>query len=433
MHRLPRPGVQALEVYTSSFQSVLSALLVQGYFALHHAEQITDISYFDQIDRAIPVQTFGQSIPSDKLTQGIWCEWTLNVAERNIIKNSIKDGYLLLRIEGPKKLPLGADSQMMQFDIGFGKFGAGIHYRPNLDLIYGIPNETAELKPKTLKTLTKTGVLEDTLQSGFDAQGNMVFGHMEFVFHDLPHPDHTVITEAYLVMRNKNAMKTPRDIRFTIEQATQDAHDYDTVLSREINELVGYEVSNGQLKERNEHHFIFDSHGKSVLEDYYEQGQPLHFVIRATSYATENDAVVDWFEPNTDNECPLVIKYIERRKKPLLPPSDLDVKVENKRVKLTWKNPNDADLVGSYVVRNRFHPPKSSLDGVKLYAGPDEYTYDSFANPNVEKYYSVFTYDDVPNYSSPASVLFTSNEVITLEEEEYEVQDEDEIVNKQES
>ena len=396
------------------------------------AELISDITDFEQINQAVPVQTFGQSIPSDKLTQGIWCEWTLNVAERNIIKNSIKNGELLLRIEGPQKLPLGADSQMMQFDIGFGKFGAGIHYRPNLDLIYGIPNEIVELKPTVLKTLTQAGVQADALQSGFDAKGNMVFGQMAFVFHGLPHPDHTVITEAYLVMRNKNAMKTPRDIRFTIEQAAQDDNDYNSVLSRQINELVGYEVSNGQLKERDEHHFIFDSHGKTVLEEYYERGQSLHFVIRATSYATEKDAVVDWFSPNSENECRLVIKYIQRRKKPLLPPSELDVNVENKRVKLTWKNPNDADLVGSFVVRNRFHPPKSSLDGVKLYAGPDEYTYDSFANPNVEKYYSVFTYDDVPNYSSPASVLYTNNEVITLEEEEYEVQDEDEIVNKQE-
>jgi hypothetical protein len=396
------------------------------------AEEITDITDFDQIDQAIPVQTFGQSIPSEKLTQGIWSEWTLNVAERNIIKNSIKDGYLLLRIDGPRKLPLGADSQMMQFDIGFGKFGSGIHYRPNLDLIYTIPNETVELKPTALSTLTKEGTQADSLQSGFDAQGNIVFGKMAFMFHNLPHPDHTVITEAYLVMQNKNAMNTPRDIRFNIEQVEQDDTDYNLVLNREVNELVGYEVSNGQLKERNEHHFILDSNGKSILEECYQQGQSLHFVIRATSYATEKNALVDWFGPNSDQECRLVIKYIERRKNPLPSATDVDVKVENKRVKLTWKNPNDADLVGSYVVRNRFHPPKSSFDGVKIYAGQDEYTYDSFANPNVPKYYSVFTYDDVPNYSAPASVLFTNNEVITLEEEEYEVQDEDETIEKDE-
>lgn len=80
------------------------------------------------------------------------------------------------------------------------------------------------------------------------------------------------------------------------------------------------------------------------------------------------------------------------------------------------------------MVRNRFHPPKSPFDGVKLYGGKDEYTYDSFGNPNIPKYYSIFSYDDVPNYSAPSTLYYTSQETIPIVEEEYEIQDEDEVI-----
>ena len=61
-----------------------------------------------------------------------------------------------------------------------------------------------------------------------------------------------------------------------------------------------------------------------------------------------------------------------------------------------------------------------------MYAGPDNYTYDNFGNPNIAKFYSVFSYDDVPNYSVPVSISYSTSEVIPLEDVEYEEQDEDE-------
>ena len=61
-------------------------------------------------------------------------------------------------------------------------------------------------------------------------------------------------------------------------------------------------------------------------------------------------------------------------------------------------------LEGVYVVRNRFHIPKNHLDGDKIYAGRDNYTYDDFGNKDIAKYYSVFAYDNVPNYSEPLFV-----------------------------
>ena len=77
-------------------------------------------------------------------------------------------------------------------------------------------------------------------------------------------------------------------------------------------------------------------------------------------------------------------------------------------MKLTWDNPTSDDFKGVYVVRNRFHKPKNHLDGDKIYAGTDNYTYDDFGSTNIDKYYAVFTYDNVPNYSEPTIIKYES-------------------------
>ena len=97
-------------------------------------------------------------------------------------------------------------------------------------------------------------------------------------------------------------------------------------------------------------------------------------------------------------------------------PTNLQTKIENNKVKILWKNPISEDFVGSFVIRNRFHPPRSPFDGVKLYGGSDEYTFDSFGNPNIPKYYAVFSYDDVPNYSQASCVHFSVDQTIPVEE-----------------
>jgi hypothetical protein len=122
------------------------------------------------------------------------------------------------------------------------------------------------------------------------------------------------------------------------------------------------------------------------------------------------------------------VRYIERRKEALPTPTDFETSIEHGVVKLNWKNPKDDSFVGSYVVRNRFRIPRSPLDGVKLYAGKDEYTYDKFGNANIPKYYSVFSYDDVPNYSTPATLYYKINETIEIKEfyeEDIDTQDDD--------
>ena len=54
------------------------------------------------------------------------------------------------------------------------------------------------------------------------------------------------------------------------------------------------------------------------------------------------------------------------------------------------------------VVKNPFHVPSTPYDGVKLYGGRDNYTYDNFGDKDIGKYYAVFAYDDVPHFSEPA-------------------------------
>ena len=397
--------------------------------SLLDTNDVEEITNFDQINDASPLQTLGQAIASDQLTQGIWSEWRFNIAERHLLKNAIKSGKVIFRIEGPRKLPLGADSQMMQFDIGYGKFGAGIHYRPNLQLIYTQVPQKLHLNPKATNTITKAEVYENKLSSGFDKNGDIIYGQMAFMMSELPSADKTVITNAYLIMQNKTSLKTRRDTRFTIELAELKDIDFYSVKNREKREFIGYEVSNQQLSEKSSHHFIFDTYCKAHLEKLHQDNKPCYLIIRATAASTEYDEVIDW-AGDEDIESPqLVIEYIERRKTALASPKNLAATVENGMMKLTWENPVDEDYVGSFVVRNRFHAPKSPYDGVKLYGGPDNYTFDNFANANIEKYYSVFSYDDVPNFSKPASIHYVAKEGFEVIEQEYEPQDDDEELN----
>jgi len=43
-------------------------------------------------------------------------------------RNQIQNQKVLLKVEGPKKLPIGRNSQMMQWDLGYGKYGSGLAF-----------------------------------------------------------------------------------------------------------------------------------------------------------------------------------------------------------------------------------------------------------------------------------------------------------------
>ena len=372
-----------------------------GEWGISFIEDVKDLSSYQEIANAKVVHTLGETIPSQKLTQGIWKTWEFNAFERKILQEQLKNGEVFFRLEGPTKLPLGTDSQMMMFDLGYGPFGGGIHYRPHLDIKYTLPSTTVEITPTKLATVKKDSIEYDTLLCGFDQDGDMVYGYMEFDLASLPDPKTTVITESYIQISTPGIKKSGEDIRYLIEFVDLNELGYEQVQHRKALSYIDYEVSEEELQKKSTKHFIFDSASRLELENFHEQSKPVAFLIRPTLASATKNHIIDWYDKKSPEVVKLIIKYIRRRKEAVAPVKNLKATIEKGMVKLTWENPNDEDFVGAYVVRNRFHPPKNPHDGVKLYAGKDNYTYDNFGNTKIAKYYAVFTYDDVPNYSEP--------------------------------
>jgi hypothetical protein len=367
---------------------------------------VADITDFEQIDKAVVIQTLGQTIPSEQLTQGKWSHWSFNNREKEILQSELKNKRVLFKIAGPTKLPTGRDSQMMMFDLGYGQYGGGIHYRPNIDIKYTLPSTQIVLEATSVATISKENTTVDELCCGFDKDNNKIYGYMSFDLSSLPDPDKTVITESYIEIRNKSATKTTLDIRYNVEFVDIDSTDYKDIQNRDRIEFIGYEVSRADLHKREIHHFIFDNYSRLFLEDIHRDNKDAHFVIKPTSAISKNH-LVKWYATDHEDSVKLIVKYINRRKQAPKSVEELKYKIENTKIKLTWKNPKDDSFVGAYVVRNRFNIPKNQFDGDKLYAGKDNYTYDDFGSKDIAKFYAVFSYDDVPNYSTPSVIEYS--------------------------
>jgi carboxypeptidase T len=365
-------------------------------------DTLRDIYSFDEVQKAEVLAVVGDALKSENLTQGIWNKWEFSYLESKIFKNALEKGKVIFKLEGPKSLPLGEDSQMMQFDIGYGKFGGGLEYRPYLDIKYRIPPNEIEILPSRTASISKDSITEDRISVGFDSEGGLIYGLLQFETEALPNPETTVITEAHVEIRLKGTLQSREDIRFYLELVDVDSvDDYQSILFRQKIDFIGYEVSNRDVHEGERKFFIFDSYLRTKLEEFHSQQNSIKIIIRASSPDNDTKKMrMNWIEPK------LVIKHIERRRKPVPPVSNLQINVENEMIKLTWENPIDKDFSGCYVVRNSFHPPKNFSDGVKLYGGTDNFTFDNFGSIDRSKYYAVFTYDDVPNFSKPQVVHY---------------------------
>jgi len=290
---------------------------------------------------------------------------------------------------------------MMQFDIGYGKYGGGIQHRPILDIKYTLQNEKIKLSAKNLSSI-RTNKIENGLKSGFDADGSRVYGYMDFDLSQLPDPQNTIITKCALRIRNDNVFNTKSDVRYYVELVEVDeVGTYEDIKHREKIEYIGYEVAESDLYSKESQYFNFDTLSKNVLDKMHQEGKTLKLVIKPTSSLGAKNRIIDW---NSDVE--LIVKYIEKRREPVAQVENLKISKENKMIKLTWDRVEDEALNGYYVVRNSFHIPKHFKDGVKIYGGKDTYTYDNFASFDKEKYYAVFSYDDVPNFSEPATIQY---------------------------
>ncbi|EJF07874.1 putative carboxypeptidase [Thiovulum sp. ES] len=374
--------------------------------SLLNIDTITDIYNFDEVEKAETLAVVGDALKSENLTQGIWNSWDFSYLESKIFQKALSKGKVVFKLEGPKTLPLGEDSQMMQFDIGYGQFGGGLEYRPYLDIKYKIPSNEMAIEPNRTSTISRSSFEDNKISVGFDGNGDRIYGLVEFdVAESLPNPETTVITEAHVEIKARGTMQNREDIRFYLELVDiENIEDYDSILHREKIDFIGYEVSNLDIGEGSKKFFIFDSNLRKKLDEFHSKESHIKIIIRASSPNDDTKKMrMSWVEPK------LVLKYIERRKKPISPVSNLSTSVENGMIKLSWENPKDEDFSGCYVVRNSFHPPKNFSDGVKLYGGTDNFTYDNFGSLDRSKYYAVFTYDNVPNFSEPKIIYYYSS------------------------
>ena len=373
----------------------------QWDLSLLKPDSFSDITDFNEIENAHSKGRIGHAIKSRQLTQGIWNFWEFSRHECELLEEEIANHKVVFRIDGPKTLPDGEDSQMMQFDIGYGKFGGGLQYRPMLDIKYTVEEEKIKLPAETLSTICLDKKVEG-IKSGFDAEGHRVYGYLDFDLSQLPDPQTTIITKCALRIRNNNSFKKKSDVRYYVELVEVDeVGSYQDIKNREKIEYIGYEVAESDLNTKEYQYFNFDTLSKIALDQMHQEGKTLKLVIKPTSAMGQKDRIIEW---NADVE--LQVKYIQKRRTALPAVENLKISKENKMIKLTWDRVDDDALKGYYVVRNSFHTPKHFMDGVKIYGGKDIYTYDNFASFDKEKYYAVFSYDDVPNFSEPAMVKY---------------------------
>jgi hypothetical protein len=371
------------------------------------SKTIADIRDFDQVDSAKYIKTVGKSIPSEQLTQGIWSHWDFNEFERVKLEEQLKKDKVIFKIEGPTKLPLGRDSQIMVFDLGYGNQGGGLHYRPSLDIKYTVPSTEVSIELANSMTISDIEIEHDKLACGFSGDDEKIYGFMSFDLSSLPNIDQSVITDAWIEIYNTTTVKKDIDIRYNVEFVDLDEFTYSDIKNRDRIEYIGYEISSAELGRKKEHRFIFDKYSILELEDKHRHSQEAKFIIRPTSVLTRKH-LINWAYKGKQS-AKLKIKYINKRRIPLPAPRNLKATVENGRVKLSWDKLGYEDLVGYFVVRNRWNIPKSPFDGVKLYAGIDNYTYDTYGSTKMNKYYAVFSYDDVPNYSESTVVAYQGN------------------------
>ena len=378
----------------------------EWFLSIIDQDTISNIRDFDQVHHAKRIKTIGANIPSEKLTQGIWSHWDCNEFGNKMIQEQLKKGKTTLKLEGPTTLPVGRDSQIMVFDLGYGNEGGGLHYRPSLDIKYTVPSEEVTIDLQNSMTIAPDEITPEVMACGFTKDDEKIYAYMSFDLSPLPNPDESVITDAWIEISNISTVKNKIDIRYNVEFVDLEEFSYQDIKDRERIEFIGYEVSSSELGSKKEHHFIFDQYSKLALEEKQRHGEEAKFIVRPTSVLSRNH-VINWANKGK-KAAKLMVKYIKRRKHPLPSPVNLKTFVDNKLIKITWDKIDDADLVGYYVVRNRWHIPKNPFDGVKLYAGSDNYTFDNFGSTKIDKYFAVFTYDNVPNYSEPATIEYNA-------------------------
>jgi len=368
---------------------------------------IKNITNFDDVDDMKIISYVGKPTKSHQLTQGIWRNWNFSSMECDMLNEQIQNGLVTFRIEGPKELKAGRTRQMMQWDLGYGKFSGGLEYRPRLELTYELEPEITTIYPKAINSICKAGIKQDELIAGFDKNGSKIYSSLEFNLGTIPSYDYTMIVDAYLEL-NSIKIYLKDDIRFHLELVDENIQkSYNGLENRDIIQNIGYDVSANELKNNQTQYFMFDEFANRTLNQKLKERSDVAFVLKPTSSKKAlKDKTISWETTNKELSPKLVIEHIHKRRSPVAQVKNAKIINENGKIKLIWDNPEDKDFRGVKVIKNPYRAPISHKDGQKLYAGRDNYTYDDFGAKDINKYFSIFTYDDVPNYSKPIIVKY---------------------------
>ena len=371
---------------------------------------IDSISGFDEIKNAKSLSYIDRPTGSAQLSQGIWRTYKFAAQELDVLQKSLSRSEALFKFEGPASLPIDRASQLMQWDIGYGKFSGGLTYRPKLDISYTVNEAKIELQSSKEFTTVKDKVLEGELAAGYDRDGFKKYACMEFDLSQWPEMDNTVISSAYIEL---DAIKidSTNTLRFHIEMIVpcEGERTYDKIQKREIIERIGYDVSVSDIKSESMQRFVFDTYAINEMVENIDKNSKAVFVISASSTnPSSKNQEVRFMDKKRVKRPSLIINYIKKRRNAPQKVENLRHSVESNIVKLEWDAPEDDGYKGAIVVKNPFRVPCSPYDGQKLYGGSDSYTYDNFGESSVAKHYAVFSYDDVPNFSQPQYIEINS-------------------------
>jgi hypothetical protein len=368
---------------------------------------IEKIDSFEDIKNAKMLSYIDRPTEAAQLSQGIWRTYKFAAQEIAVLQKSLKRREAYFKMQGPSSLPLDRASQLMQWDIGYGKFSGGLTYRPKLDISYTIDEARLDLASAAEFTINEDNIKDTALHSGFDDKGLEKFACMEFDLTNLPDVETTVVSKAYIEIESALINSKSKSLRFHIEmiEPIEGEITYEKIQNRNIIERIGYDVSVTDLQENAKQRFVFDRYTINELIELCKQNKKVLFVISASSHRESvQSEYVSWLDKKRVNRPSLTLHYIKKRKNPPMQVENLRTSFENGVIKLEWDNPKDDGFKGVIVVKNPFKVPCSPYDGQKLYGGSDNYTYDNFGDREVHKYYAVFSYDNVPNFSEPTYI-----------------------------
>ena len=367
---------------------------------------LDSICDFDAVKNAKMLSYIDRPTKSHQLSQGIWRTYTFAQQEIAVLQKSLLRREAIFRMEGPKTLPIDRSSQLMQWDIGYGKFSGGLTYRPKLEISYTIDEAKLDLASSMEFCVCQKETKEGMLMAGFDDNGAKMYGCLKFDLSNLPDMENIVISEAYLEIDAMD-IAAQKSVRYHVEMVEPLVRpvDYASIQKRSVIERIGYDVSVADMKSNAKLRFVFDRFAINEMLNYSQEHNAIAFVILPTAQKQLcKEQTVHFMDSKKLKRPLLVIKYIKKRRNAPPAVTKLRAKLENGIFRLEWENPKDEGFRGVIVVKNPFRVPCTPYDGQKIYGGRDNYTYDRFGDADVHKYYAVFSYDDVPNFSKAAYV-----------------------------